>query len=436
MQAHATASSLQKRRVIGLLLMRAILRHSPASAFVLHRSSVNLGTMNRRTFLLTTAVAQARIFGANDRIRVGIIGPGGRGRYLMGVFKEFGADLAGVCDVYQPNLEAGLQLATPSAEKYRDYRKMLDNKSLDAVIVSTPDHWHAQMVIDAVHAGKDVYVEKPMAHEIEEGYAIIDAVRQTKRVVQVGTQRRSAELFLEGKRIMDSGQLGEVRLVTSDWRNYTGQLRASKLEGDLDWKQWQGSAAKHEMDPVRYFNWSYYFDYSGGLITGQAAHIVDCIQWYMNSRDPVSVMCSGLKPDLPGVEVTNTASMVIEFPENYLATFTLGYKSMTYNPANDQIKEFHGTKARFDVGREFYYLWPQSNAVNMTASVSRKEPGSFNRAAPSHVRNFLECIRSRKDPNAPVEAGQATSILLCMAMQSLREGRRLKWNAKERKVEA
>src|ERR1035441_7695410 len=110
---------------------------------------VNLGTMNRRNFLLTTAAAQARIFGANDRIRVGIIGPGGRGRYLMGVFKEFGADLAGVCDVYQGNLEAGLKLASPSAEKYKDYRKMLDNKSLDAVIGSTPDHWHAQMVIDA-----------------------------------------------------------------------------------------------------------------------------------------------------------------------------------------------------------------------------------------------------------------------------------------------
>src|SRR5581483_9282554 len=291
------------------------------------------------------------------------------------------------------------------------------------------------MAIDAVHAGKDVYVEKPMAHTIEEGFAMIDAVRKTKRVLQVGTQRRSAELFLEGKRIMESGQLGEVHLVTSDWRNYTGNLRASKLQGELDWKQWQGSAPKHELDPQRFFNWYYYFDYSGGLITGQAAHIVDCIQWYMNSHGPLAVTCSGLKPDLPGVEVTNTASIVMEFPENYLATFTLGYKSMTYNQANDQIKQFHGMKARFDVGREFYYLFPKSTDVDMKPSVSRKEAGSFNRAAPSHVRNFLDCIRSRQDPNAPVEAGQATSIVLCMAMQSLREGRRLRWNANARKVE-
>jgi predicted dehydrogenase len=392
--------------------------------------------MTRRNFLMTTAAAQGRIRGANDRIRVGIIGPGGRGRYLMGEFKEFGAELPAVCDVYQANLEAGLKIASAGAEQYKDYRKLLENKSLDAVIVSTPDHWHAQMVIDAVHAGKDVYVEKPMAHKIEEGFAIIDAVRKTKRVVQVGTQRRSAELFLEGKRIMDSGQLGEVHLVTSQWMNYTGRVRAPKLQGELDWKAWQGSAPKHELDPMRYFNWYYYFDYSGGLIVGQAAHIVDCIQWYMNSNGPLAVTCSGLPADLPGVEVTNTASILMEFPQNYLATFTLGYKSMTYNAANDQLKQFHGTKARFDVGREFYSLWPQSTAVDMKPSVARKEPGSFGRAAPSHIRNFLECIRSRKDPNAPVEAGQATSIVLCMAMQSLREGRRLKWNAAARKVEA
>lgn len=393
--------------------------------------------MTRRKFLLTTAAAQARIKGANDRIRMGIIGPGGRGKYLMGVFKEFGADLGAVCDVYQPNLEAGLKLATPGAERYKDYRKLLDNKSLDAVIVSTPDHWHAQMAIDAVHAGKDVYVEKPMAHTVEEGFAMIEAVRQTKRVLQVGTQRRSAEMFLEGKRIMDSGQLGEVHLVTSDWRNYSGKLRGNgKLDGELDWKQWQGSAPKHDLDPQRYFNWYYYFDYSGGLITGQAAHIVDCIQWYMNSHGPLAVTCSGLKPDLPGVEVTNTASIVMEFPENYLATFTLGYKSMPYNQANDQIKQFHGTKARFDVGREFYYLWPQSLDVDMKPSLSFKQAHSFDRAAPSHVHNFLDCIRSRNDPNAPVEAGHATSMVLCMAMQSLREGRRLRWNAAQRKVEA
>ena len=391
--------------------------------------------MDRRTFLISAA-AQARVLGANDRIRIGIIGPGGRGRYLMGEFKEFGADLAAVCDVYTANLDAGLKIASPSAQSYKDYRKLLDNKSLDAVIVSTPDHWHAKMVIDAVNAGKDVYVEKPLAHKIEEGFAVIEAVRKTKRVVQVGMQRRSSELFLQGKSIMDSGQLGDVHLVTSQWLNHTASLRQSKLQGELDWNMWQGSAPKHELDPQRYFNWYYYYDYSGGLIVGQAAHIIDCIQWYMNSNGPLTVTCSGLKPDLPGVDVTNTATILAEFPDNYHCTFTLGYKAMSYNTTNDQLQQFHGTKARFDVGRESYSLWLQSMAVDMKPSVNRREPGSFNRAAPAHVRNFLECIRSRKDPNAPVEAGQATNIVLCMAMQSLREGRRLKWNTAAGRVES
>ncbi|MCX6619535.1 MAG: Gfo/Idh/MocA family oxidoreductase [Acidobacteria bacterium] len=392
--------------------------------------------MNRRTFVLSSAAAQARILGANDRVRVGIIGAGGRGRYLMGQFKEIGAEMAAVCDVYEPNLQAGLKIAVAGAKSHSNYHRLLDDKAIDAVIVSTPDHWHARMTIDAVEAGKDVYVEKPMAHTIDEGFAMIDAVRRTKRVVQVGTQRRSSELFLQAKSIIDSGQVGDVHLVTSQWMNYSGSTRKATLQGNLDWKQWLGTAPPRELDPRRFFNWYYYFDYSGGLIVGQAAHIMDCIQWFQNSKGPLAVTCTGLAPDIDGVEVTNTATILAEFPENYQATFSLGYKSMTYNACNDQLKQFHGTKARFDVGREWYALYPQSSAIEMKSSVDRKVPGSFGQAAPSHIRNFLDCIRSRKDPNAPVEAGQATNILLVMAMQSLREGRRLKWNAAQRRVEA
>ncbi len=391
--------------------------------------------MNRRTFVLTTAAAQARIFGANDRIRAGIIGAGGRGRYLTGQFKELGVEMAAVCDIYEPNLQAGLKEANTGATPYHDYRKLLDEKDIDAVIVATPDHWHARMVIDAVNAGKDVYVEKPMAHKIPEGFDVIDAVRRTRRIVQVGTQRRSAELFLEAKQIMDSGQLGEVRLVTSAWYNHTKSLNERKLTGNLDWKQWLGSAPDRPLDPLRFFNWYYFWDYSGGLLVGQAAHIVDAIQWFMNSKAPLAVTATGGRTNLVGAEVPETATIAIEYPENYLATFTLGYKAMRYNAFNDQIKQFHGSKARFDVGREWYSLYPESNAIELKASAEKKKPGSFNQAAPSHIRNFMECIRNRKEPNAPVEAGQATNIVLCMAMDSLRQGRRLRWNAEKRQVE-
>jgi predicted dehydrogenase len=391
--------------------------------------------MNRRSFVIAAAAAQSRILGANDRIRAGIIGSGGRGRFLTGQFKELGVEMAAVCDIYEANLEAGLKEASTGAKSYHDYRKMLDDKSLDAVIVATPDHWHARMVIDAVNAGKDVYVEKPMAHKIDEGFDVIDAVRRTKRVVQVGTQRRSAELFLEAKAIMDSGQLGDVRLVTSYWYNHQASLSKRSPTGKIDWKAWLGSAPQRDYDPMRHFNWYYFWDYSGGLLVGQAAHILDCIQWFMNSKQPLALTCAGGKVGLEGAEVPETASLSIEYPENYLATFTIGYKAMRYNAFNDQLKQFHGNKARFDVGREWYSLYPESNAIEMKPTLDQRKPKSFNVATLSHIRNFMEAIRSRKDPSAPVEAGQATNIVLCMAMDSLRQGRRLKWNAQARRVE-
>ena len=391
--------------------------------------------MKRRSFLLTAAASQMRVSGANDRVRAGIIGAGGRGRYLIGQFKELGVDVGVVCDVYQPNLEQGVKESSPGARPVRDYRRLLDDKTLDAVIVATPDHWHARMVIDAVEAGKDVYVEKPLAHKIDEGFAIVEAVRRTRRIVQVGTQRRSAGLFLKGKQIVDEGSLGEIRLVTSAWYNNQASLSDRKLAGDLDWKQWLGTAPDRALDPLRFFNWYYFWDYSGGLLVGQAAHIVDCIQWYMNSKAPLAVTCTGNRPGLAGAEVPETATIAIEYPD-FLATFTLGYKAMRYHPYNDQIKQFHGNKARFDVGREWYALYPETNAIEMKANAEEKSPGSFSLATISHIRNFLECIASRRDPNAPVEAGQATNIVLCMAMESLRSGRRLRWNAGNRTVEA
>jgi predicted dehydrogenase len=391
--------------------------------------------MDRRTFVLTTAATQTRILGAADRISAGIIGAGGRGRYLTGQFKELGVNMAAVCDVYGPNLQAGLKEASSGARPFHDYRQLLDDKSIEAVVVATPDHWHARMVIDAVEAGKDVYVEKPLAHKIDEGFQVIDAVRRTRRVVQVGTQRRSAAMFLEARRIMETSQLGAIRLVSSAWYNNQASLLDRKLEGDLDWKQWLGSAPDRPVDPLRFFNWYYFWDYSGGLLVGQAAHILDCIQWFMSSKQPVAVSCTGNRPGLAGAEVPETATIAVEYPEGYLATFNLGYKAMRYNAFNDQIKQFHGDRARFDVGREWYALYPESNAIDMKPSLERKSPGSFNQATLSHIRNFMDCIGSRKDPNAPVEAAQTTNIVLCMAMESLRTGRRLRWNAQARKTE-
>lgn len=391
--------------------------------------------MDRRT-LLAGAASYQRILGANDRPNLGLIGAGGRGRFLAGEFKEIGFQISAVCDVYTPNLEAGLKLASTGAKAHKDYRRLLEDKSIDAVVVATPDHWHAQMVIDAVHAGKDVYVEKPLCHTIEEGYRMVDAVRATRRIVQVGTQRRSSPIFLEAKTVIDSGVLGDVRLVTSWWMNHQSSLNPSELKGDLDWKSWLGTSPDHPVDAMRFFNWYYFYDYSGGLIIGQAAHIFDAIQWFMNSKAPVAVTCVGGQVNLKGAEIPDTATVVLEFAENYIANFTLGYKAMRYHSSQDQLKQFHGNKARLDVNREGWWLYPESTTPELKASRQHIEIGNFARATRDHIRNFLDCIRTRNQPNAPVENGLATAIALVMTMESLRKGRRVSFNEKTRQTSA
>ncbi len=375
-----------------------------------------------------TAASFVRVAGAGERIRAGLIGSGGRGQLLMGQFKECGAEVAAVCDVYDRNLEAALAQASTGARRYDDYRRLLEDKSLDAVIIATPDHWHARMAIDAAAAGKDMYLEKPMAHTIDEGAAIVKAVRGARRVVQVGVQRRSSDFFMETKTIMDSGKLGEVRLVTSQWLNRQNDLSSAKLEGNIDWKGWLGPAPDRPIDPVRFRSWYYFYDYGGGMLVGQGAHIMDAIQWFMNSKDPLTVTCTAGRSNVPGAEVPETAVLTVEFPENYLATFTIGYRAMHYSWYLDQWKQFHGANARLDVGREWYKLYPQTNEKELKVAAEKSDPGSFNRATRLHVANFLECVRSRKDPNAPVEVGQATNIVLCLGIDALRTGRRITWN--------
>ncbi|MDZ4800828.1 MAG: Gfo/Idh/MocA family oxidoreductase [Bryobacteraceae bacterium] len=390
--------------------------------------------MDRRAFLVSASAAHA--MQSSNLPRVGLIGAGGRGKLLTAEFKEVGATVGAVCDVYQPNLEAGLKAASTGATAFSDYRKLLEDKSVQAVIVATPDHWHARMVIDAVNAGKDVYVEKPMTHEAAEAFDVIAAVRRTKRIVQVGTQRRSSPLFQDGRALAQSGKLGDDRLVTSQWLNYQAGLNMRPLDGTLDWKQWLGKAPQREMDPVRFRNWYYYWDYSGGLLIGQAAHMVDSIQWFMGTGVPSAVTCAGGQVNLKPAEIPETASINLEYSQvNLFATFTLGYKAMRYHTHNDQMAQYHGSKARLDVGRESYTLWPeQGAALQLRPDVTRDEPGAFNRATREHIRNFLDCIRSRKDPNAPVEEGMKTAVALVMTLESLRSGRRVKWDAANRRI--
>jgi predicted dehydrogenase len=353
---------------------------------------------------------------------------------LTGAFKELGAEMAAVCDVYEPHLANGLKAASTGAKGYEDYRKLLEDRSIDAVIIASPEHWHCQMLVDAVTAGKDAYVEKPLAHSVDEGFRMVDAVRRTRRIAQVGTQRRSYELYQEAKGIFASGMLGKIRMVNSWWLNtMPGRLSPRELKGKLNWDLFLGPAPKRDLDAARYFNWLNFWDYGNGIMIGQAAHIVDGVHMMMDSTFPVYVNATGAKSRIAGAEIPETGTMAVEYPD-YMLVFTISYKAMKYRMFNDQMQQFHGAKARMDLGRESYAVIPQSSAVDLKVAKERRDPDSFERASHAHIRNFLKCVRERKEPNAPIEAGNHVNVVNCMAIQSMRAGRKLQFDPATRKV--
>jgi predicted dehydrogenase len=373
----------------------------------------------------------------SDRIGVGTIGSGGRGRYLMSVFtKDPAVRHVAVCDVYEPNLEAGLSAARSSVSKeqakaYRNYKALLDDKSVDAVIIATPEHWHHRMLLDALAAGKDVYVEKPLCQTPEQGVELMDAARASKSVVQVGMQRRSYDLYLKARDIRAAGSLGAVRLVRSWWINNSLRTTSNaELKGPLDWEQWQGPAKRHALEPDRFFNWRAYKDYSGGIVADQGAHIYDGIHLIRGVGFPSVVNASGglvhSKADTP-----ETVVVAAEYPDDFLGIFTINYAGMRYPTRLDQLNQFDGDQARMDVGREFLAVYPQAQPEK--ASIAAE--GSFNSAAEMHVRNFLDCVRSRKEPNGTVEKGFQAALVVQLANRSLEFGRRMRWDIEKRKVE-
>src|SRR5260370_26490447 len=207
--------------------------------------------MNRRTFLVASAGAMWAQTAPSDRIGIGTIGSGGRGRYLISVFaKDPAVRHTAVCDVYEPNLEAGLSAAHNQAKAYRNYKALLEDKAVDAVIIATPEHWHHRMLLDALAAGKDVYVEKPLCQTPQQGVELMDAARASKSIVQVGMQRRSYDLYLKAPDLCAAGTLGAVRLVRSWWINNSLRNASNPaLKGPLDWDQCHAPAKRHSPHP-------------------------------------------------------------------------------------------------------------------------------------------------------------------------------------------
>ncbi len=389
---------------------------------------MNGNGVTRRTFMgRTTAIGlgalahpafSAKVFGANDRVVVGIIGAGGMGRGHMENFKGLGAEWAGVCDAYEVNLDAGLEIAGPQAKGHRDHRALLDRKDIDAVLIATPEHWHHNHLIDALQAGKDAYCEKPMSHSIEEGADMVAQVRKTDRVVQIGMQRRSSPGIHECKRLVDQGALGEINLVRAEWY-WNMQMRTkSILQDKLDWDRFVGPAPKQAFNPVRYRNWRYFWDFSGGNMTDQGTHLMDVVQWLTGNTQPIAAYSYGEVYKLQPSETPDTFCAVFEYP-HFTCTWTLCYSS-SFQSGWGLV--FQGQKATLEITEQGYRLYNEPwegggttyNRWNAPQPAIEKLPGGLTSTLP-HIQNFLDCVKSRQQPNATVELGHQAVRTLHLA---------------------
>ena len=363
---------------------------------------------NRRQFLRDSlgtpaALSVAPMFvprsawGANERPTYGVIGAGGRGRYLNRTFQQLGCQCVAVCDVYQPNFDLALK-DSPGVKTYWDYNDMLTQSPMDFVVVGTPDHQHAPNLFACLKAKKDVYLEKPMSHSLEESVRMVKAVRATDRIVQIGMQRRSAPVIHMAQKLIEQGMLGRVTMVKPQWHwNIARPLNNTPLAGELDWGRFLGPAPKVPMEPKRFRSWRLFWDYSGGNMTDQGTHLMDVVQWFTGNEPPRTAVCDGQIAKSDGSEAPDVFCAVFGFPK-MMATWTLDYCNAYQNGWSIL---FMGDEGTMLVDEDGFTVWKEPWNKNPEPIIKVKLAVPLE----SHVQNFLDCIKSRNDPNAPVEVG-------------------------------
>ena len=378
------------------------------------------------------APAILNALGANETIRLGAIGTGGRGQRLVEEFRrQGGVEFLSVCDVYPDHLEKGAKKAGEQVDKVVDYRRVLDRKDVDAVMIATPEHQHAVPLIDAVNAGKDVYIEKPLSHTIAEGREMVQAARKNERIVQVGMQQRSAPHFLEARDVVQSGRLGDIHLVTSYWYQdfLSHQTAQWTLPRGLDWKRFLGSAPfrKLEDNPGRFWDWRYYWDYSGGALCDNGTHVNDWVDMLMGDKEsPISATCTGGKYVIKRWDTPDVFSAAFEYQSGWLATLSFNYTE-SYPFGHFHESQFHGTDGLLKISRRGWSFYERGNPE---PKESHEERGSH----AFHVRNFLQCVRSRKRPTADIEIGHRAVTTSHLGNMAYRQGRKVLFDAVKREV--
>jgi predicted dehydrogenase len=400
---------------------------------------------NRRDFLKTagavfsTSVLTSKARGANDRIAAAFIGMGAMGKgNLDAAMKQPGLEPVAVCDCYQPNLEAAVAKSGGRAKAVKDFRDILADKSIDLVCVSTPDHWHAYMTVEACKAGKDVYVEKPVCCAVDEGLKMVEAARKYNRVVQSGTMQRSGVHFQRACEIVRTGQLGKVTFVRT-W-NYglakpegIGNPPDTDPPEGLDWDMWLGPAPKRPfnknrfgVDPHAFSHFRWFWDYAGGMMTDWGIHWLDIVQMALKEEMPKAIVALGGKYYLQDNRDTpDTLQVTYEYPSGVIATYENRYgngQSM-FNKGGGIL--FHGTKGTLFVDRSEYRVLPEPDSD--LAAVNEKASNNTNMA---HWANFLECVKTRQKPISDIETGHRSTATCLLGNVALRSGLRIDWDDK------
>jgi predicted dehydrogenase len=390
---------------------------------------------SRRSFLAaSTAASAARVLGVSDRIRIGVIGTGGRGQYLIKELSKIGGvDWVAVCDVYDVRRGQAAKIAATPVEQYVDYRQVLQRKDVDAVIVATPDHWHATIAVEALNAGKDVYVEKPMVHYPKDGQAIVKAVRANRRVLQVGMQGRGLPQFVEAKqRYIDSGVMGKIGLARTWYTSNTGYIQQApagmeaKPEG-LDWERWLGPGPKVAWDPGIYFSPYKWLYYDGGMFMGIGIHVIDSAHHWLGLHGPKAAMAGGGIYYYQDRDTPDVATCILDYPEKVTVTFTAECLSApgVRTSAGVEARGTGGTLWAERYVQDIGFQYVPNNRFSKEPAA--KGPGT-GASAENILRNWLECMKTRQKPVADEEEGHYSSAACYMANLAYRTQARVVWN--------
>jgi predicted dehydrogenase len=391
----------------------------------------------------------------SDRIHIGMIGVGGFGTVDLTDFAaNKDVEVVAVCDVFQPNLEKGVTIAGGKARRYTDYRKLLEDRDVDAVVIATPEHWHALMCIDACEAGKDVYVEKPASHHVRDGRLMVEAARRKNRVVQVGSQQRSGAHFQRAVKYVREGKIGAVHYATC-WNHSLPQPTVPVSGGPppgMDWEMWLGPAPRLPYAEVMNVGRRNYWDFWGGMLTEWGAHLIDVVLWAMNVQGPETVVASGGLFHKKQGQIPDTLQVTYKYPSFLFHYSVLSHNSYGLNGDPGAARfgsygmQFQGTKGTLFVDRGGFRIIPQTirheepnqppplpttdsrqAGFYYTTEVLPEQSDSSQQHGP-HVRNFLDCVKSRKRPAADIENGHWANTVCRLGNIAYRVGRTLHWD--------